>query len=85
MLAAHINISALIECGGGITLGRVAPVPCAAIATEGRRCLAMLKRRPGESLDQLLTRLDLAIESAWANVTTIDEINPPVLRPKSRR
>lgn len=45
----------------------------------------MLQRRPGESLDQLLTRLDLAIESAWANVTTIDEINPPVLRPKSRR
>jgi hypothetical protein len=38
----------------------------------------MLKRRPDETLAQLLTRLDQAIERAWAEEIYSDEINPPV-------
>jgi hypothetical protein len=37
----------------------------------------MLKRRPGETLTQLLTRLDQAIERAWTEEIYTDEINPP--------
>ena len=48
------------------------------MATDGHNTLAMLKRRPNETLAQLLTRLDLAIERAWTEEIYTDEINPPV-------
>jgi hypothetical protein len=49
---------------GGITIGIVPPLSeCVAVAHEGRHTLAMLKRQKGESLAQLLSRLDLAIAS----------------------
>ena len=38
--------------------------------------LAMLKRRNGESLAKLLSRLDLAIARAHTENTFTDEINP---------
>jgi hypothetical protein len=47
------------------------------VAHEGRNTLAMLKRRKGESLAQLLTRLDLAIARAQTEDVFTDEINPP--------
>jgi len=37
----------------------------------------MLKRRKGESLAQLLSRLDLAIARAHTEDVFTDEINPP--------
>jgi hypothetical protein len=37
----------------------------------------MLVRRKGETLVQLLTRLDLAIAKAYNEGTFTDEINPP--------
>jgi hypothetical protein len=37
----------------------------------------MLKRRRGETLAQLLTRLDQAIARAWTEEIYTDEINPP--------
>jgi hypothetical protein len=37
----------------------------------------MLQRRPGESLVDLLQRLDTAIEDAYENSIFIDEVNPP--------
>lgn len=79
-LPAHI--ASLIECGGQITIGAIRPVPCAAIATDEAGCLAMLKRRPEETLLQLLDRLDAAIDSAWRTERVIDEINPPPPKPK---
>jgi hypothetical protein len=74
-LPAHI--AELIDCGGQITLGAMAPVKCAAIATDEARCLAMLQRQSGETLGQLLERLDAAIAMAWTTARPIDEINPP--------
>jgi predicted RNase H-like HicB family nuclease len=37
----------------------------------------MLQRRSGETLQQLLERLDAAIDLAWTTDQYTDEINPP--------
>ncbi len=71
------NIATLIDNGGQIALGALDPIKCAAIATDTASCLAMLQRRPGETLQQLLERLDAAIELAWTTDQFTDEINPP--------
>ena len=70
------HIAALIA-DGEITVGMLYPVGCVAVATDGHNSLAMLKRRPKETLAQLLTRLDQAIERAWTEEIYTDEINPP--------
>ena len=62
---------------GGITIGVIPPLrECVAVAHEGRHTLAMLKRQKGESLVQLLSRLDLAIALAHTEDVFTDEINP---------
>jgi len=68
------NIEFLIDGNGEVTLGRCGPVRCAATASDDE-CLAMLARRPGESLLELLQRLDSAIEDAYENNIFADEIN----------
>jgi hypothetical protein len=57
------NIADVIS-DGEITVGVLRPVGCVATATDGHNCLAMLVRRRGETLAQLLTRLDQAIDKA---------------------
>ena len=77
------NIDELVSSGGQISGGQIPPIPCAAIANDDHNCLAMLQRRQGESLRDLLVRLDAAIAIAWNEERFIDEINPP--NPASRR
>ena len=77
------NIDELISSGGQISLGKIPPIPCAAVANDDHNCLAMLQRRQGESLRDLLARLDAAIAIAWSQEGFIDEINPQ--NPVSRR
>jgi hypothetical protein len=48
---------------------------CAATAADGDQMLAGLVRRPGESFEELLDRLDSALQSRWDNDVLIDEIN----------
>ena len=81
---ALANIAALIDHGGQITLGAMEPIRCVAIANEDFGCLAMLQRRPGETLPQLLDRLNTAIALAWTSEELIDEINAPVPKTKPR-
>ena len=69
---------------GEITVGTLVPVGCVAIATDRHNTLAMLVRREGETLTQLLTRLDLAIGKAFTEEVFTDEINTP-LRNSHRR
>jgi ribosome assembly protein YihI (activator of Der GTPase) len=77
------HIAALIDGGGQITLGRMHPIKCAAIANDGHNSLATLQRRPQESLQQLLERLDEAIGLAWNKQEFTDEINTAMLtRPR---
>ena len=69
------SIEELMEYGQ-ITVGNVRPVGCVAVAHDGRQTVAMLLRREGESVTELLTRLDGAITKAIRDGTRIDEVNP---------
>jgi hypothetical protein len=73
------HIAELIDYGE-ITVGEKYPVGCIAEADDGHNTLAMLKRHKGESLVQLLIRLDQAIVKAKGEGIFTDEIN---LLPKS--
>jgi hypothetical protein len=69
------NIECLIDGNGEITIGSIASIPCAATAADEDQCFAMLIRRNGETLGQLLMRLDRAIEIATEDEVFVDEIN----------
>jgi len=78
------NIAELIESGGQISLGTVYPLRyVTAVANDEHNSLAMLQRKPGETLQQLLARLDAAIGLAWTADRFTDEINSPP--PTSRK
>ena len=62
---------------GEITLGQMYPIGCVAVAADEHNSLAMLVRREGETLAQLLIRLDQAIAKALEDDIFTDEINPP--------
>lgn len=74
-LASLPNVTTLIETEGQITLGQLYPLGCVAIANDDHNCLAMLQRRDGETLYELLTRLDAAIDRALRDGEFTDEIN----------
>ena len=61
---------------GEITIGMLRPIGCVATATDEDCTYAMLVRRRGESLLQLLSRLDQAIDKALTLGIFTDEINP---------
>jgi predicted RNA-binding protein YlqC (UPF0109 family) len=52
-------------------------IGCVAVAADGHNSLAMLVRRQGETLAQLLIRLDQAIAKALDYGVFTDEVNPP--------
>jgi hypothetical protein len=69
-------IEETIACGA-ITIGLIPPLKeCVAIAHEGRSTQAMLKRQKGESLTELLSRLNIAIALAHTEDIFTDEIIP---------
>jgi len=69
------SIEHLINGEGDITIGRVGPIRCAATAADRHNALAMLVRRPRESLEDLLTRLNEAIRATIEDGAHTDEIN----------
>ena len=71
------HIEAVIAGGGQIMIGTVQPIRDAAVAHDGKKTLAMLRKRPHEQLPDLLLRLDAAIASAKASGQRVDEINSP--------
>lgn len=71
------NIEALVDGEGQITIGAIYPIRCVAVANDGHNSLAMLVRRDGETLVQLLIRLDAAIAKAYDEDKFIDEVNSP--------
>ena len=75
MALAHIQ--AVIDAGGQIMVGTVAPIKGAAVAHDGKQTLAMLRRRPREPIPDLLARLDAAIATAQSSGARVDEINTP--------
>ena len=72
------NIEWVIANHGSITIGDIgANIGCVAAAADPHLCYAMLAQRDGESLFELMGRLDRAIATAAKTSVTIDEINPP--------
>lgn len=69
------HIEALIDSGGQIMLGTMAPIAGAAVAHDGKKTLVMLRRRKGETACDLLWRLDHAILTAKTTGNRVDEIN----------
>ncbi len=69
------NLARLIA-HGQITLGVIRPMGCVAVAHDGHNSLATLHRRRGETLLQLLTRLEFAVDQAVTEEVFTDEINP---------
>ena len=69
------NIEELIDNGGNVSIGDIPPVPCAAVAADESNMLAALLRREGESLIEVLGRLDEAIGKAFDEEIYTDEIN----------
>ena len=69
------NIKALVDGKGEISLGTVGPIRCAVFAADEDRQPAALVWRPGESVEELLLRLDAAIGMAWEENVFVDEIN----------
>lgn len=65
----------LVENEGSFVVGYVDPIPCAAIASDEHNMLAALQRRRGESLSNLLNRLDAAVAKAIEHEIYTDEIN----------
>ena len=66
-------LEALISDGGQVTLGAVGPVPNAAIVAMPTGMLAALVRRKGETLPQILQRLDAALVQAVSENRVISE------------
>jgi len=69
------NLVWLIENEGELSIGRVGPYPCAAVAADEHNQLAAVVKMPGESIGSLLQRLDKAVQKAWDEEVFTDEIN----------
>ena len=74
-LSSRHNLAELILRYGQIILGVLRPFDCVAVAHDGQNSLALLVRRDGESLPQLLQRLDLAVGQALSSNIYTDEVN----------
>ena len=73
--SALAHIQTIVDRGGQIMIGTIAPIKGAAVAHDGKKTLAMLRRRPHEAITDLLTRLHAAIATAQATGSRVDDIN----------
>ena len=65
----------VLHGGGQLSVGKIGPIRCAAVASDHHNMLAALQRRKGETLMQLLQRLDAALLRALEDDEFTDEIN----------
>jgi hypothetical protein len=72
------SVEWLVDGSGEITIGRIGPIHCAATACDEHQQLAMLVRRPSESIEDLLRRLEAALVRAYEHDEYVDEINGEV-------
>jgi len=69
------NLQKFIDSGGQISIGESGPVRCSAVAADEHTMYVALSRRTGESLVDLLHRLDRALDKALSEEVFTDEIN----------
>jgi hypothetical protein len=78
--ASFEHIQAFLDHSRGqITIGEIPPIRSAALAAEGKKVRVALVRRDGESVAELLMRL----EAALADEKVIDEVLPEIKRRRS--
>lgn len=73
--SSHPRIEALIADRGDIMIGAIGPIPWVATAADEHGTLAMLARRKGETVQDLLDRLKQALDHYWKTEEIIDETN----------
>jgi hypothetical protein len=74
----------LDDTRGQITLGEIPPIRRAALAAQGKKVRVALVGRDGETIAQLLERLDCALGKAMAEDTVIDDVLPEIKRRGAR-
>jgi hypothetical protein len=75
--ASFEHIQAFLDHSRGqITIGEIPPIRSAALAAEGKKVRVALVRRDGETVAELLDRL----EAALAEKKVIDEVLPEIKR-----
>lgn len=74
----------LDDTRGQITIGEIPPIRRAALAAEGKKPRVALVGRDGETIAQLLERLDSALGKVMAEDTVIDEVLPEIKRRRAR-
>ena len=83
-VAALDNIQSFLDnTRGQITIGEIPPIQRAALAAQGKKARVALVGRDGETIAQLLERLDTALGKAMAEDTVIDEVLPEIKRRRS--
>jgi len=83
-IAALGNIQSFLDnTHGQITIGEIPPIRRAALAAQGKKARVALVSKDGETVAQLLERLDAALGKAMAEDTVIDEVLPEIKRRRS--
>ena len=70
------TLQAFIDDGGHIDIGRIHPIECVAIANDEHTMYVALRRHNGETLMELLSRLDTSLKHCLGHDEFVDEINP---------
>lgn len=79
---SHLQ-SFLDNTRGQITIGEIPPIRRAVLAAVGKKARVALMARDGETVAQLLERLDAALGRAMAEDSVIDEVLPEIKRRRS--
>jgi hypothetical protein len=75
------NIQSFLDnTRGQITIGEIPPIRCAALAAQGKKARVALVARDAETVAELLQRLDVALGTAMAEDTVIDEVLQEIKR-----
>ena len=69
------HIERFLEYGGNISIGDIDPIKYTAIAADENNMLAALVRRKYETFNELLSRLDHAVDLAINHDAFTDKIN----------
>jgi hypothetical protein len=73
--SAWPHVEEFFESGGNIRIGPIRPIKCAAVAAVVHGKLAALVRRDGESFNDLMRRLNQAVNRAMNHDAYTEEIN----------
>jgi hypothetical protein len=75
------NIQSFLDnTRGQITIGEIPPIRRAVLAAQGKKARVALVARNTETVAELLQRLDVALGTAMAEDTVIDEVLPEIKR-----